>query len=166
MVLESSAVLTTPTLPTSQPLAALDAVLSIGGVDQVDLTSFDVTIDNAAVAPAVAGSKVSPTVLPGMNTVVMNLKFLRKDTTWDADFLNETSLSLKLMAVDQTTEPKNFISINVPYFTLGSADVSAMSTAGGAAETTISIPSSLVGHDPTGAGNDDTMISFQVSNNS
>lgn len=162
----SSPLLTSPTLSSGAPLAVLDATLLIGGVVMADLTAFDVTLDTAPVAPAVAASKISPTVLPGLNTVTMNLKFLRKDTSWDADFLNESSMSLSVTAVDQAAEPKNFLSLNVPYFTLGSADVSALSTAGGPREVTISVPSALVGHDTTGAGYDDTMMSIAVSNNS
>lgn len=158
--------LTSPTLPTGTPLAVLDATLRCGGADIADLTSFDLTIDTAPVAPAVAASKISPTVLPGLNTVSMNLKFLRHDTSWDADHLNETGLSLQVLAVEPTAEPKNFLALNVPYFTLGSADVSALSTAGGARDVTISVPAALIGSDPTGAGYDATMMSIQIANNS
>jgi hypothetical protein len=158
--------LTTPTLPSSTPLAVLDATLRIGGVDVGDLTSFDLTIDTAPVAPAVAGSKISPTVLPGQNQVSMNLKFLRKDTSWDADFLNETSLSLQVLAVPNMAEPKDFLALTVPFFTLSSADVSALTTAGGARDVTIQVPAALVGIDTTGAANDATMMSIQISNNS
>lgn len=159
-------VLTSPTLPTGSPLAVLDATLRIGGADVADLTSFDLTIDTGAVAPSVAASKISPTVMPGVNQVSMNLKFLRKDTSWDADFLNETSLSLSVLAVENTSEPKNFVSLNVPYFTLSSADVSALSQAGGPRDVTIAVPAALIGHDTTGAGYDDTMMSIQIANNS
>lgn len=159
-------ILTSPTLPSGAPLAVLDATLRCGGADVADLTSFDLTIDNGAVAPAVAASKISPTVLPGLNQVSMNLKFLRKDTSWDAGFLNETGLSLSLLAVENTVEPKNFLSLNVPFFTLGGADVSALSQAGGPRDVTLSVPAALVGHDTTGTGYDDTMMSIQISNNS
>jgi hypothetical protein len=162
----SPPLLTTPTLPSGTPLAVLDATLRVGGVDMADLTSFYLTLDTAPVAPAVVGSKISPTVLPGMNSVSMNLKFLRKDTSWDADMLNETSLSLSILAVDTASEPKNFLSINVPFFTIGSADISALSSAGGPRDVSISVPAALIGHDTTGTGYDDTMMSIQVSNNS
>lgn len=158
--------LTTPALPSGTPLAVLDATLRIAGVDVADLTSFDLTIDTAPVAPPVAASKISPTVLPGQNTVAMNLKFLRKDTSWDADFLAETGLSLSVLAVENTIEPKNFLSLNVPYFTLGSADLAALSTAGGPRDVTISVPAALIGSDPTGAAYDATMMSVQIANNS
>jgi len=160
-----SAVLTTPTLIANPPMAALDATLRLGGVDVADIVSFDLTVDNGAVAPAVVGSKVSPTVLPGLNQVSMNLTILQKDATYISGFLNETGYSLSLKAVDNMTEPKNFININVPNFTLGGADVSPMSSAGGARTVQISIPAGLVGHDNTGTGYDDTAASFQISNN-
>lgn len=161
-----SAVLTSPTLISNPPMAALDATLRLGGVDVADITSFDLTIDNGAVAPATVGSKISPTVMPGLNQVSMNLTVLQKDMAYITGFLNETGYSLSLKCVDNMAEPKNFININVPNFTLGGADISAMSTAGGAATVTISIPAALIGHDSTGAGYDDTAASIQVSNNS
>lgn len=157
-------VLTSPTLPSSAPLAVLDATLRCGGADVADLTSFDLTIDNGAVAPQVAASKISPTVLGGLNQVSMNLKFLRHDTSWDADFLNETGLSLQVLAVANMSEPKDFLTLNVPFFTLGSADPSPLATTGGAADVTISVPAALIGHDTTGAAYDDTMMSIQISN--
>lgn len=159
-------ILTTPTLTTGTPMAALDSTLRFGGVDIADITSWDLTIDNGAVAPAVVGSKVSPTVLPGLNQVSMNITLLQKDMTQVSAFLGETGFSLSLLAAPNMSEPKDFISINVPNFTLGSADVSAMSTAGGARTVTISIPAALIGHDSTGAGYDDSAMSVQISNNS
>lgn len=163
----SSAVLTSPTLIATAPMAALDSTLRLGGVDVADITAFDLTLDNGAVAPAVVGSKVSPTVLPGLNQVSLNLTILQKDMAYISAFLNETSFSLSLKAVDQSAEPQNFISINVPNFSLGGADVSPMSTAGGARTVQISVPAALIGHDGlSGAGYDDTAMSVQISNNS
>ncbi len=159
-----AAVLTSPTLIANPPMAALDATLRLGGVDVADITAFDLTVDNGAVAPQVVGSKVSPTVIPGLNQVTMNLTILQKDMTYISGFLNETGYSLSLKAVDNMAEPKNFISINVPNFSLGGADVSPMSTAGGARTVTIAIPAALIGHDTTGTGFDDTSVSVQISN--
>jgi hypothetical protein len=160
----SAPLLTGPTTPAGSPMAALDATLRAAGGDSVSLTSFDLTIDNGAVAPAVAGSTQSPTVLAGQNQVSLNLKFLRSDTSWDTGFLDETSYSLSVLMVPNMEEPKDFIALNVPYFTLGGADPSALATTGGAAEITLSIPAALVGSDPTGAANDATMMSVQISN--
>lgn len=159
-----SAVLTSPTLIATAPMAALDATLRLGGVDVADITAFDLTLDNGAVAPAVVGSKVSPTVMPGLNQVTLNLTILQKDMTYISGFLAETGYSLSLKAVDNMAEPQNFISINVPNFSLGGADVSPMSSAGGARTVQIAIPAALIGHDPSGTAWDDSAISIQVSN--
>lgn len=161
-----AAILTSPTLGTNPPLAALDCTLRLGGVDVADIAAFDLTLDNGAVAPAVVGSKTSPTVLPGLNQVSMNLTILQKDMSYISGFLNETGYSLSLKMVPNMAEPKDFININVPNFTLGGADISPMSTAGGARTVTISVPAALIGHDATGTGFDDTAMSIQVSNNS
>lgn len=159
-------ILTAPTTPAGSPLAVLDATVRLGTGDVLDLTSFDLTLDIGAVAPAVAAARVSPDVLPGQFTAVMNLKMLRADLTNVAAYLAETSLSLHVLAVENTAEPKNFLSINVPFFTLGGVDPSALSTAGGGREETISIPAALIGADTSGSGYDSTMVSMQVSNNS
>ena len=161
-----SPILTSPTLSANVPLAALDATLRLGGVDVADITSFDLTIDNGAVAPAVVGAKISPTVMPGLVQVSMNLTVLQKDMSYISGHLNETGYSLSFRAAANMAEPKDFISINVPNFTLGTADVSPPSTAGGAKTVTISVPAALIGHDSTGSGYDDTTVSIQVSNNS
>lgn len=159
-----SPVLTSPTLISNPPMAALDATLRLGGVDVADITAFDLTFDNGAVAPAVVGSKVSPTVMAGLNQVSMNLTILQKDMSYISGFLGETGYSLSLKCVDNMAEPKNFISINVPNFTLGGADVSPMSTAGGARTVSIAVPAALIGHDATGVGYDDTAMSVQINN--
>lgn len=159
-----SSILTSPTLNANVPMAALDATLRLGGVDVADITSWDLTVDNGAVAPPTVGSKVSPTVQPGLNQVTMNITVLQKDMSYITGFLNETGYSLSLKCVPNMAEPKDFININVPNFTLGGADVSAPSTAGGVTTLTISIPAALIGHDSTGTGFDDTTCSIQISN--
>jgi hypothetical protein len=159
-----SPILTSPNLITNAPMAALDATLQLNGTVVADLTSFDLTVDNGSVAPAVVGAKVSPTVLPGLNQVTLNFTALQKDMSYISGFLNETAYSLNLRAVPNMAEPKDFISINIPNFTLGGADISPMSTAGGAATVSVTVPPALIGHDSTGSGYDDTTVSIQISN--
>ena len=147
-----AATLTTPTLATSAPMAALDATLSLNGSAVLDIVSFDINIDNGAVAPQVVGSKISPTVLPGLNQVSMNITVLQKDMSYISAHLGETGYALSLLATDGT----NNMHIDVPYFTLGSADISPMSTAGGSRTVTLQIPTALVGRDPATG----TMVKF------
>jgi hypothetical protein len=70
----------------------------------------------------------------------MNLTMLRKSLAIFSDFLAETPYSLYVLAVDKTSEPKDFLLITVPTFTLGSVDPSALSKQGGGRTRTIAIP--------------------------
>jgi hypothetical protein len=81
-----------------------------------------------------------------------------------ADFIAETRYTLHILAVDNTAEPKDFLSIAVPNFTLGSVDPSVFTKQGGPRTQTIAIPAGLVGQATDAAnGFDPTMISFQTS---
>jgi hypothetical protein len=93
--------------------------------------------------------------------VSIHLTALRKDLARLADFIGETRYTLHILAVDNTAEPKDFLSIAVPNFTLGSVDPSAFTKRGGPRTQTISIPAALVGQATDAAnGFDSAMISF------
>jgi hypothetical protein len=156
-----------PVATVDSPFSVVDATIRFGGVDLVELTSFDLTMDIQASAPATFGSggqKYSPDVFTGPLQVSMNLTALRKNLARLADFIAETQYQLLVLAVDNTVEPKNFLSIFVPNFTLGNVDPSAFTRQGGARTQTIAIPAGLVGVATDAAnGFDPTMISFQTS---
>lgn len=157
---------TAPVEPTGVPMSCVDAVIRVGSADVIDLTAFDITIDAKAAPPdpGVIASTVAPDVFTGTMDVSMNLTALRKDLQYVADFAAETVYSLHVLAVDNESEPKDFLSIHVPNFTFGSADKSALSREGGARTQTIAIPADLVGIDTRGGAYDATMVKFQVSN--
>lgn len=160
----SAPLFSSPTVPTGVPMAVVDATIRMGGSDLVDLTSFELTIDTNPEATDVIASHYGADVFPGQVMVGMNLTALRSDLARVADFLNETVLSLHVLAVDNESEPKDFVSIYVPNFTLGSVDKSALGKSGGARTQTFAIPPALVGRDDTGSGYDATMVKIQVSN--
>lgn len=163
----SAPFLTTPTEPTGTPLAVVDATIRIGSTDLVDLTSLDLTFDTAPAAPDVFGSgaiKYAPDVFPGDMKVSGSVTALRSDLSRVANFLAEDQLSLHILAVENESEPKSFVSIAIPNFTLGSVDKSALSKTGGPRTQTMSIPAALVGKDERGSGYDATMAKIQVSN--
>lgn len=160
----SSPYFTSPTQTTSLPLAVVDATIRVNGNDVVDLTSFDLTLDIGTTAPKTFGSaaqKYSPDVFSGQMAVTMNLTALTKDLSYLSDFIAETQYSLHVVATENESEPKDFFSIVVPNFTLGSATRAALNKAGGALSQTIQIPPALVGKDTTGTGYDATMIKIQ-----
>lgn len=165
----SAPFLTSPTEPTGTPLAVVDATIRMGGTDLVDLTGLELTLDTAPVAPDVFGSgaiKYAPDVFPGEMKIGGSVSALRADLARVASFLAEDQLSLHILAVENESEPKSFVSIVIPNFTLGSVDKSALSKQGGPKTQTMQIPTALVGIDDRGAaaGYDSCMAKIQVSN--
>ena len=163
----SSPMFPAPVATTDSPFAVIDATIRFGGVDLVELTAFDLTMSIAPTAPATFGSglqKFSADVFTTPMQISMNMTALRKDLARLADFILETRYTLHILAVDNTTEPRDFLSIAVPHFTLGGVDPSAFTKQGGPRTQTISIPAALVGQATDAAnGFDPTMISFQTT---
>ncbi|NEU95045.1 phage tail tube protein [Bradyrhizobium uaiense] len=156
---------TNPAVTTRTPFAVVDATIRLNGVDLVELTAFDLSLDIQPTAPDAFGSgniKYSPDVFTGPLRISINLTMLRKDLQLLADFVGETQYSLNVLAVDLSAEPKDFMSITVPNFTLGGVDPSALSKQGGGRTQTITIPPALVGVDTSATGNN-SMISFQTT---
>jgi hypothetical protein len=154
-----------PTTATGVPLAVVEASVRLGTGDLLDLTSFDITVDNQAVAPdVISSSPYAPDVFSGSEMVTMNLTMLRKDLQAVSDFIDETPLSLHVLLQENETAPASFVSIYVPNFTLGSATKSALAKQGGPRTVTIAVPAALVGIDNTGAGYSATAVKIQVSN--
>ncbi len=160
----SAPTFTTPTESTGTPLACVDSTLRYSSTDFVDLTSWDLTIDRGAVAPSVVGSVYSPDVFTGNMAVSMNFGMLRSDYGKMTDFLAETPLTFQVLAVENESEPKDFLSLFIPNFTLGGVDKSPLSKEAGPRTQTISVPQALVGKDTTGGAFDATMVKLQVSN--
>jgi hypothetical protein len=163
----SSPMFANPVATTDTPFSVVDATIRFGGQDLVELTSFDLTLNINPTAPATFGSgsqKFSPDVFTAPLQVSMNLTALRKSLARLADFIAETRYTLQILAVDNTAEPKDFLAISVPNFTLGSVDPSAFTKQAGPRTESISIPAGLVGvATDTAIGFDPTIISFQTT---
>jgi len=159
----SSPYFTSPTLPTGAPLAVIDASILVNGVAVVDLTAFSLTFDIGSETPAVLSSKYAPDVFTGQMALSGSITALRKDLSYADAFLNETQLSLHVVAVELESEPKDFVSIYIPNFTLGSVDKSALSKNAGARTQTLQIPQALLGKDERGGAYEPTMAVIQLS---
>jgi hypothetical protein len=159
----SAPLLTAPTEATAAPMSVVDATVRLGSSDFVDLTSFDLTMDIKPMAPDVFGSpaiKYSPDVFTGQMAIGMNLTMLRSDLARVASYVAEDLFSLHILAVDNEVEPKDYLSIYVPNFSLGTVDKSSLSKEGGPRTQTVAVPEALVGKDDTGGAYDATMIKF------
>lgn len=160
----SSPSLTSPSAFTGIPLSAVDAVLRMGSSVRADLTSFDITMDIGAVAPEVVAATISPDVFTGAMSVSLNLSMLMSDYTDLTAFVNETALSLSATFAENDSEPKDFLSLFVPNFTLGSHEPSNFSMEAGPRTVSLAVPAELVGVDTTGGAFDQTMVKWLVSN--
>jgi hypothetical protein len=161
----SSPHFSSPTTPTGVPLAVVEASVRLGSNDLIDLTSFDITVDCQPTSPdVISSSPYAPDVFNGTELVTMNLTMLRRDLQAVSDFIDETPLSLHLLAQENESAPASFFSLYVPNFTLGSATKSALAKAGGARTVTVAVPAALVGVDTTGGAYDATAVKIQVSN--
>jgi hypothetical protein len=160
----SAPLFTSPTLNTATPLAVVDATLRLNGVDLVELSAFDLTMDIGGMAPETFGSaaqKYSPTVMTGAMGINISMTALRKDLARVANFVNEDVLTLHVLAAENTAEPKNFIAFSLTNFTFGGVDKSALNRAAGPRTETVTIPVGLVGKDNAGGAYDATMIKWQ-----
>lgn len=159
----SSPYFTTPTLTTGAPMAVIDAMIAVNGVSVVDLTALSLTFDIGSETPAVLASKYAPDIYTGQMAISGSITALRKDLAYESAFLDETQLSLHILAVELESEPKDFVSIYVPNFTLGKVDKSAFSKNAGARTQTLQIPQALVGLDSRGGAYESAMATFQLS---
>jgi len=159
----SAPLLTSPSVTTGEPMAAIDAHVRIGSSHIVDLTSFSLTLDTQPTADPVVASAYAPDVFLGAFRIGMELGMLREDLADVTAFLNETPSDLSVIIQEPETAPADFISLYVPNFTFGSVDKSPLSNAGGPRTQTISIPPALVGKDETGGAYYPTMLLFQTS---
>lgn len=160
----SSPSLTSPTDFTAVPLSAVDAVVRLGSTVRAELTAFDLTLDIGAVAPEVVAATISPDVFTGAMSVSMSMSMLMSDYTDLTAFVGETVLSLSATFCENETEPKDFFSVAVPNFTLGSHEPSNFSMEAGPRTVSISVPVDLVGKDETGGAYDATMVKLLCSN--
>lgn len=140
------------------PLAAIDMTVTLGGVTQVDITSFEVSIDLGATVPAVTGSKVSPDVFDGpMKVSVPSFTIMRQDLTAFNNFIAETPLVLAV-TVAEPTGGTGVMKFTIPNLTLGMAEKSEYKRDGGPMTVNIQVPDSRVGIDLSGGPNPATMV--------
>jgi hypothetical protein len=110
---------TTPTDTTSNGLVAVDAKLRLGSGDVVNLTAANINLQRAITTTSVVGALISPDVFDAPLTVTGDISAIREDMTLLSTFLNETTVSLHMLLVDQdSTAPRKFLSIYLPLLTL------------------------------------------------
>lgn len=149
---------TDPTLSSTIGLTLADAVLRYAGADVVDLTGFDLTIDNRQGGLAVVGSNVTPDVFDNAAQVAGTLTGARRDLLNVSRYLAETELELHALLVEPDVEPKDFFSLFIPRIKL-----TGVSRPLGDEGAMIETRPFMVGAKDAVTGYDDTMIQFATS---
>lgn len=151
-----------PTATTSLGMTAVEAAIRLNNSAVVDLTAFDITVELNAAGVNCIGSTTTPDVFTNLANVTMNLTALRQNLNYVNNFLDEDDMSLHILLTENESEPKDFISLAVPYFTLGTSTKSELGQDGARSSTF----TALVGVDERGAtdlGYDATEVKLQTS---
>jgi hypothetical protein len=113
---------TAPTATTSIGLTMVDASLRFGGVDVLNLTGFDFTLDNRQGGQPVIGALVTPDVFDNNASLSGSISAIRQDLSALARLTGETELEFHALLVEPEAEPKDFISIFIPRLKLTGVD--------------------------------------------
>jgi len=109
-----------PTLSTTTALVFADATIREGGVDVVNLTGMNITLDLTAGVVPVIGSPVPFDVFDNRLNVSGTISAVRGDLTRFTRFRNETEAELSVLLVEPEAEPKDFLHIFIPRIKLTS----------------------------------------------
>ncbi|KRA42094.1 phage tail tube protein [Devosia sp. Root635] len=150
---------TSPTKTTTIGLTAVEAKIMLGGVDVLDVSSIDMTLQLNASGVPVVGSVLTPEVFTNSAQITLSVTALKKDIDRVQQYLNEDELSLHLLFEENETGAADFCAFYLPNITLASASKSELGQDNGRTTTF----TALVGVDERGSGHPLTMIGFQTS---
>lgn len=99
---------TTPSLGTTEMMVATDAAITIDGSPVLDLTSFDLSVNNGLSLAKVVGSPYSPDVYEGNFSVTGTITALRSSAARQAAYLAGTPFELVLLFSDPAGNTMEF----------------------------------------------------------
>lgn len=150
---------TSPTKTTSIGLTAVEAKIMLGGVDVLDVSSVDLTLQLNASGTPVVGSVLTPEVFTNSAQITLSITALKKDIARVQQYLDEDELSLHLVFEENETGAADFCAFYLPNITLASASKSELGQDNGRTVTF----TCLVGAADGGGDTDVTMIKYQTS---
>lgn len=150
---------TSPTKTTAIGLTAVEVKIMLGGVDVLDVSSIDMTLQLNASGVPVVGSVLTPEVFTNSAQITLSVTALKKDIDRVQQYLNEDELSLHLLFEENETGAADFCAFYLPNITLASASKSELGQDNGRTVTF----TCLVGADDRGGAHPATMIGFQTS---
>lgn len=150
---------TAPAKTTTIGLVAVEAKIMLGGVNVLDVSSIDLTLQLNASGVPVIGSVVTPEVFTNSAQITLSITALKKDVMRVQQYLDEDELSLHLVFEENETGAADFCAFYLPNITLASATKSELGQDNGRTVTF----TCLVGVDERGGAHPKTMIGFQTS---
>ena len=150
---------TDPAKTTTIGLTAVEAKIMLGGVDVLDVSSIDMTLQLNASAVPVVGSVLTPEVFTNSAQITLSVTALKKDIARVQQYLDEDELSLHLSFEENETGAADFCAFYLPNITLASATKSELGQDNGRTVTF----TCLVGAADGGGATDVTMIKYQTS---
>jgi hypothetical protein len=142
----ATAVLTSPTVTTTQSLVMADGIIRIGGTDYAVLTGFSLTIDLGGQVPSVLYPTAPDVFLDNMK-VSGSFTALRQDLTFLTSFRSETTVEFFLVFAENEADPKDFVSCYIANGVLNGADAQGLGNTG---PRSVTVPWSA-GKDDSGA---------------
>lgn len=109
-----------PTLTTSLPLVFADATISYNGVDVAVATAFNLSYKTTAKTEPVIGSPTSPDVFANDSQLTGSISFIRTNLNTFDQFTDETQVDIRILLVENESEPKDCIALFIPGVKLSS----------------------------------------------
>jgi len=104
---------TSPTLTTNEMMVATDAAITIDAAPVLDMTAFDLTVNNGLQLAKVIGTPYSPDVYEGALTVSGTISVLRSSAARQSAYLAGTPFALVLTFIDPAGKQMIFTFANI-----------------------------------------------------
>lgn len=115
---------TAPAAPAGEPpLAAVDAVLRVGGGDLAVVTGLDLSVDSGLGGDAVVGAATVPEIIYGRTAVSGVLTAFVTDAALLQQFEAEAEASLHLLLAAPGSEPRDFLALHLPRLTFTGGEI-------------------------------------------
>ena len=149
---------TSPTVATGIGLVCSDGKVRVNGVDSIDFTGLDITIDLGGATQPVIGSMISPDVFLNPAKITGQLTGLRSDLSRLGLFTAETQFEIGVLCVAPMSEPKDCV-----HFYFGNCKYMGQSDGMGQDNALIETLPINIGLDEAGGAHVSTMFLMSTS---
>lgn len=102
-----------PTVSTSELLTCVGGKIRVNGVDRVDLTSFELSVELSGATQPVVGSVLTPDVFTNNAVVTGSFSAMKSDIVDSGLFLNETVFDVSILCAESSAPDAPFVSLYI-----------------------------------------------------